>query len=133
MKWTTKNSTSEIRYTVTKEQTELMDEINNTHPTQLVFVNKCERCGETPEDYDMNPQFTGYMLCDDCRDDHFVGTIRCFDCDVWFEEYIVDRRTLYGRKLWACFAMIGQRIVLKGKSKSNMYCNKCATKRGYDD
>ena len=110
-----------------------MDEINNTHPTQLVFVNKCEGCGETPEDYDMNPQFTGYMLCDNCSDDHFVGTIRCFDCDVWFEEYIVDRRTLYGKKLWACFATDGHITASKELSKSAMYCSECATKRGYDD
>ena len=132
MKWTTKNSTSEIRYTVTKEQTELMDEINNTHPTQLVFVNKCDNCGRTPEDYNMQPQFNGVMYCDNCWD-AADGTIRCYDCDGWFEEYIVDRRTLYGKKLWACFAMIGQRTVLNMKSKSLMYCSECATKRGYDD
>ena len=126
-------SNSNISYTVIKEQTELMDEINNTHPTQLVFVNKCNNCGRTPEDYDMQPQYTGYMICDDCWDNHSVGTIKCVDCYIWFDEYIVDRRTLYGKKLWACFATDENVTASKELSKSTMYCSECATRRGYDN
>ena len=126
-------SKSNISYTVIKEQTELMDEINNTHPTQLVFVNECNGCGKTSLQigYDMEILISGVMLCDDCRLQD--GGVQCEECQTWFKECIVDRRTLYGKKLWACFSMNGQKITKQANTKSGLWCDKCAHDKGYDD